>query len=282
MFLLYINDIKCGISSHLKLFADDCILYRTINSQQDQLLLQHDLNIILKWTETWLMELNTSKCVVLTCSRLTSSSTFNYTIRNYFLQRVTQHPYLGILLDSKMSFTPHINQVISKATRMLNFVKRNLYRCSAETKCLAYTSIVRPLLEYGSAVWDPYLQKEIQSIEMVQRRAARWVKSDYRYNSSVTSMLADLQWPSLQHRRYVTRLKVFYNIVYSSSVLTVPNYFTNTTYPTRHHHPFHFEIPFARTDHYKFSYYPKSIRDWNNLPTDTIESQSLQVFLDKL
>ena len=202
MFLLYINDIKCGISSHLKLFSDDCILYQTINSQQDQLLLQHILNIILKWTETWLMELNTSKCVVLTCSRLTSSSTFNYTIRNYFLQRVTQHPYLGILLDSKMSFTPHINQVISKATRMLNFVKRNLYRCSTETKCLAYTSIVsqRPLLEYGSAVWDPYLQKEIQSIEMVQRRAARWVKSDYRYNSSVTSMLADLQWPSLQHR----------------------------------------------------------------------------------
>ena len=119
------------------------IAYYNINSQQDQLLLQHDLNIILKWTETWLMELNTSKCVVLTCSRLTSSSTFNYTIRNYFLQRVTQHPYLGILLDSKMSFSPHINQVISKAARMLNFVKRNLYRCSAETKCLAYTSIVR-------------------------------------------------------------------------------------------------------------------------------------------
>ena len=224
MFLLYINDIKCGTSSHLKLFADDCVLNRTINSQQDHLLLQHDLNIILKWTETWLMELNISKCVVLTCNRLTSSSTFNYTIRNYFLQRVTQHPYLGILLDSKMSFTPHINQVISKATRMLNFVKRNLYRCCAETKCLAYTSIVRPLLEYGSAVWDSYLQKEIQSIEILQRRTARWVKSDYRYNSSVTSMLADLQWPSLQHQRYVTRLKVFYNIVYSSSVLTVPNY----------------------------------------------------------
>ena len=86
MFLLYINDIKCDISSHLKLFADDCILYRTINSQQDQLLLQHDLNLKIKCTETWLMELNNSKCVVLTCSRLTSSSTFNYTIRNHRLQ----------------------------------------------------------------------------------------------------------------------------------------------------------------------------------------------------
>ena len=106
--------------------------------------------------------------------------------------------------------------------------------------------------------------------------------TDYRYNSSVTSMLADLQWPSLQHRRYVTRLKLFYNSVYSSSVLTVPNYFINTTYPTHHHHPFHFEIPFARTDHYKFSYYPNSIRNWNNLPIDSVESQSLRVFLDKL
>ena len=55
---------------------------------------------------------------------------------------------------------------------MLNFIKRKLYRCSTEIKCLAYISIVRPMLEYGSAVWDRYLQKDIQSIEMVQRRAA--------------------------------------------------------------------------------------------------------------
>ena len=74
-------------------------------------------------------------------------------------------------------------------------------------------------------------------IEMIQRRAARWVKSDYQYNIYVTSMLEDLQWPSLQHRRYVTRLKLFYNIVNSSSVLSIPNYFANTTYPTVHHHP---------------------------------------------
>ena len=168
MFLLYTNDIKYGITSHLKLFADDCILYLTINNQQDQLLFQHDLNLIVKWTQTWLMELNTSKCVILTCSRSTSSSTFNYTIINHCLQRVTQHPYLGILFDLKMYFSPHINQIISKAKRMLNFIKLNLYRCFAETKCLTYISIVRPLLEYGSAVWDPYLQKDKQSIEMVQ------------------------------------------------------------------------------------------------------------------
>ena len=71
-------------------------------------------------------------------------------------------------------------------------------------------------------------------------------------------------------------------IIYSSSVLKIPGYFSNTTYPTRHRHPLHFEIPFIRTNHYKFSYYPRSIRDWNNLPIDTIESQFLEVFLGKL
>jgi len=60
MFLLYINDINCGISSQLQLFADDCILYHTINNEQDKLLLQHDLNLIVKWTETWQMNLNIS------------------------------------------------------------------------------------------------------------------------------------------------------------------------------------------------------------------------------
>ena len=116
---------------------------------------------------------------------------------------------------------------------MLNFGKRNLYRCSAETKCLAYIyiSIVRPLLEYGSAIWDPYLQKDIRSIEMVQRRAARWVKSDYRYNNSVTSMLEDLPWHHFNSEdMWLARIKLFYNIVNSSSVLSILNYFTNTAY----------------------------------------------------
>ena len=133
-------------------FADSCILCWIINSQ-------HDYNLIVKWTLTWQMELNTSKCVVLTCSRLLSPSVSVYVINDHSLVRVTQHFYLGILFESKMSFLPHINRMTFKATWMLKFVKRNLYRCSRDTKCVVYTSQVQPLLEYGSAVWDPYLHK---------------------------------------------------------------------------------------------------------------------------
>ena len=147
-----------------------CILYQTINTQQDQLLLQHNLNLIVRWTQTWLMQLNTSKCIILTCSRLTSSSTFNYSCYHKSLPTVCHPtPLFGNSLWLKnVLFTTY------QSNYLLNFVKHNFYRCSAETKCLAYISKVWPLLGYGSAVWDPYLQKDMQSIEMVQQRAAHW------------------------------------------------------------------------------------------------------------
>jgi len=68
IFLLYINDINFNITSQLRIFVDNCILYRVIGNQQDQLLLQHDINLIVKWTQIWQMSLNTSKCAALTCS----------------------------------------------------------------------------------------------------------------------------------------------------------------------------------------------------------------------
>ena len=109
--------------------------------------------------------------------------------------------------------------------RTLNFVKRNLCKCNRDTKCMAYTSLVRPALEYASSVWDPYLNKTILAIEMIQRRAARWVKSDYLWTSSVTAMLCDLNLPTLQRRREVSRLKTFYNAIYNISALKIPHQF---------------------------------------------------------
>jgi len=53
---------------------------------------------------------------------------------------------------------------------MLNFIKRNLHECSEEVKSLAFRSLVRPILEYSSPVWDPYLAKDILALEKVQRR----------------------------------------------------------------------------------------------------------------
>ena len=142
----------------------------------------------------------------LTCSKSLLPSTSVYTINDQPITRVTQHPYLGVVFDSTLCFSPHINNITCKATRSLNFIKRNLHKCTSNTKSLAYTSLVRPTLEYASSVWDPFLNKNILAIEMIQRRAARWVKSDYNWTSSVSAMLHDLRWSTLSHRREISRL----------------------------------------------------------------------------
>ena len=79
---------------------------------------------------------------ILICSKSLLPSTSVYTIDDHPITDVTQYPYLGVMFDSTMSFSPHINNIVSKAMRTLNFVKRNLHKCTSNTKNLAYTSLV--------------------------------------------------------------------------------------------------------------------------------------------
>ena len=92
-----------------------------------------------------------------------------------------------------MSFSAHINNIASNATKSLNFVRHNLNNCEESVKSAAYLGLICPKLEYASAVWDPYLSKDIDAIERVQRITARWAKSNYNWENSVSTMLSELQ-----------------------------------------------------------------------------------------
>ena len=207
MFLLNINDINNNISSSLRLFADDCIIYRTIISEQDHLQLQQDLHTVYEWSQKWQMRLTPANVSHLArCYRMSSPSLFTYVLNDQPISCVDQHPYLGITLTSNMSFSPHIQKIIAKATSVLNFIKSNLYNCSKEIKSKAYLTLVRPILEYASPVWDPHLVKDCDQIEKVQRAAASWVTLDYSWFSSVTAILSNLNWPTLALRHKISKL----------------------------------------------------------------------------
>ena len=97
----------------------------------------------------------------------------------------------------------------------------------------ATVSLVCPIMEYASCVWDPHEIVNIQALEKVQRRAARWVLSEYGRHSSVTSMLAQLGWPTLQHSHFRSRIIFFHKIINGTVPLALPLYFLLTQYPTR-------------------------------------------------
>ena len=126
MFLLYINDISAGINLSIRLFTDDCVLYRVIKSTEDHEHLQQDLNTLVKWTEQWQMILNPAKCVTLNCTRSLLPSVAAYFINNTPLNSVEQHKYLGVMMNKSMSWSGHIQEIINKASKTLNLVKRIL------------------------------------------------------------------------------------------------------------------------------------------------------------
>ena len=155
LFLLYINDINNAITSQIKLFADDSVLYRNIHNKKYQVILQNDLDTISSWAEKWLMELNINKCSVLSITLKGNYIFHDNCILGAMLKRVTNHDYLGVTISSDQNWPRHVIFLYNKASRTLGLLKRTLSPCSQNVKSIAYKMLVRPQLEYASEVWNP-------------------------------------------------------------------------------------------------------------------------------
>ena len=161
-FLLFINDIDNNIQSPLRLFADNTILYREIWSKDDHNIIQNDIQTLFKWSQTWKLDFNVSKCKILTISNKKDPAKFKYTLNNDPLEHVNSHQYLGITINSNIRWNTHASAITTKATRTLNVIRRTPHPCNPEVKKVAYMSLVRPNLEYSSAAWNPHTHKMIR------------------------------------------------------------------------------------------------------------------------
>ena len=155
LFLLYINDINENVQSSIRLFADDSIIYRKINSNIDHQIVQTDLTELEKWSDKWQIQFNLSKCVHLPITNKTKPSSHQYSLFGHPLSKVASHSYLGVKLDSKLSWAKHITEITSKSSKVLGMVKRTLGPCKPEVKGTAYNMLVRPKLEYASPNLEP-------------------------------------------------------------------------------------------------------------------------------
>ena len=175
LFLLYINDINANIQSSIRLFADDSIIYRKINSNIDHQILQTDLIQLEKWADKWQMQFNISQCVHLPITNKTKPSSRQHSLFGHTLSKVATHAYLGVKLDSKLSLEMHITEITSKSSKVLGTVEITLGSCKPEVRDIAYTMLVRPKLEYASPIWNPHTSSQINHLERIQHYAARFI-----------------------------------------------------------------------------------------------------------
>ena len=147
------------------------------------------------------MEINPSKCQVLHISRAHTPVRHQYVLHGQVLEAVDHAKYLGLEISHDLNWNTHIQNLTTKANRTLGFVRRNIPTNHQGIRQTAYNTLVRPQLEYASSVWSPYTQANINKVEAVQHRAARWVTIDYSLYSSETQMINSLGWRSLEQMR---------------------------------------------------------------------------------
>ena len=282
LFLIFINDLPNCVQSRIRLFADDCILYRNIRSNEDTIVLQDDLNKLADWEQKWGMDFHPDKCSTLHVTRSKTPILQDYILKGHKLTSEASSKYLGVELHSDMSWRSHIDKTVKKANSTLGFLRRNLKVSNQDTKTAAYKTLVRPTIEYCSSVWSPHTKDAINKIEMVQRRAARYVTNRYRNTSSVTSMLGDLEWDTLEIRRKKIRLTMMYKIINNLIDIRAEEYLTKPTRQTRSSHSLKYQQFSASTDYYKHSFFPQTTSIWNTLPAPVAEAPCLVSFKQEL
>ena len=108
------------------------------------------------------MEFNPSKCVHLRITNKRKIISSSYDMAGQKLSLVNRAKYLGLTIDGKLSWKPHVESVTAKANFTRYFLQRNLSACSLETKKLCYTSLVRSIVEYAATVWDPVDNSQLE------------------------------------------------------------------------------------------------------------------------
>ena len=154
MFLHYINDLPEGIGPTVRLFADDTVIYLTIDNQTDSHRLQTDLNKLSKWEKRWQMQLHTDKCQVLRITNKRKPIILNYTLHDRILATVTQAKYLGVTITNDLNWKQHVENINKSTNKALRFLRRNLRINSVKAKEQAYLTYVRPILKYSCTVWE--------------------------------------------------------------------------------------------------------------------------------
>jgi hypothetical protein len=277
LFLIYINDLPDCISpgTKVRLFADDCIVYRTIKTKNDTEILQKELDELQKWESNWSMSFHPEKCQLLRVTKKLKQINTTYLIHDKPVTQTKNAKYLGVMINEKLSWNPHIDEVVKKSNKTLGFIKRNFYKSNKNIKLKCYLTLVRPILEYASSVWDPSTQVNIKRLEQTQKRAVRFITNEYSHLTRVTPLVKSLNLETLQDRRLKSKVAIIHKTLNHN--LQVQNH-SLIKYSERHKDKSTFLIPYARTNTYKNSFFPSAIRAWNGLPELARKTNELAQF----
>jgi ribonuclease P/MRP protein subunit RPP40 len=285
LFLLYINDLSSTFSNvSCKLYADDAKLYSSFDRSDEIFPLDIALIDLLKWSTDWQLPIAVSKCNVLHIGNTNPRNFYALGVR--LLEPVDMVRDLGVQMSSNLSFSVHCSLSALKASRIANMLLRAFKGRLPFTLVRAFCCYVRPLLEYASPVWNPYLLKDVTVIANVQRSFTRRVLAKCGLGKmSYEARLSHFGIESLKTRRTKSDLVMLFKMSIGLVDLSLSRFFPNNksqrvglrSNGNNLLHPF---IPHLDVVNHSFAF--RARRIWNSLPAECMRAKSISVFASEI
>ena len=267
LFTIFINDMPDIVESSMKLFADDAKIFKAIESFEDISVIQDDIDNLLKWSTIWQLPLNLKKCKCVHYGK--NNPCHQFSIGGQCLSEDLTEKDVGVTFDSSLEFRQHIKSMISKANQRVGLIKRSFSHLDIKSVKLLYKSLVRPILEYCSVIWNPIFKTDANEIEKVQARATKLVPSIR--NSDYSDRLKALNLTTLAYRRQRTDVLQVYRIIKQIDKIPFDTFFKYSEIEQTRGHSQKLEKPRAATRIRLNSFSHRVINAWNRLPDETVD-----------
>ena len=279
LFNIHVLDLPSFVSSAIPQYADDTVLYRPIYSVQDEVNLQTDLDAIRTWSTINKLPLNAAKCVVMHITRSRRPILVSYRMGDTSLETITTHKHLGIVLSSNLEWGPHVDEVTSKAKRLLGFIRRTVGSNDPATMKKLFVALVRPIIEYCAPLWTPNKESHKHKLEGVQRSFTRYCfPGPWHSRPSYDTRLQILDIPTTISRFDYLRTMFVVGCLWGKYDISWEDYIKVNTSNSRQAVNVDFRHFRSRTDAFHNSLFVSFPRIWSTLPDDVSSEIVLNLF----
>ena len=260
LFSCYVADLPNNISNACLSYADDVKIFNRINNRDDANSLQADINRLCSWSKSWRLKLNPKKCKAMTFTLRSSPVLFPYYLDGHQLERCSQMRDLGVVLDSKLTFAHHVDEVVKKANRMLGLLIRSMQTapCMRGSKfdpspvLAAYYANVRSIIEYGSVLWSGAADSHLVRLERLQHRFLMWMAGRTQVRCppmDYSSLLKHFSCPSIK-ARFIQNDLTFMRAVFCGKLdcIQLVSMFSLSVPTRRSRHTGLFHVPLGRVN----------------------------------
>jgi ribonuclease P/MRP protein subunit RPP40 len=282
LFTLYVSDLPAACPDcSIWQYADDTKASRHIASPHDRVLLQHSLDALCEWAEKHELVLSLDKCKFLQVGY--SDNTICYTIRSHMLRPSPSVVDLGITVQSSLKPGMHCTAIATKANARAKLVLKAFL--SRDVSCLlhAFTTFVRPILEYATPVWSPHFKCDVDLIENVQRAFTRKLfkicniaPTDYNNRLNILGL------KRLELRRLYYDLCLMFKLTHSMFNCRLPCFIVYAPRAGLRGHKYKLHVLPAKRLSLKTHFLHRTVLLWNSLPVSCFYPDCFSSFKRKI